>query len=200
MSPSSQYWLKAIVWFNLDIFMWNIYLCNLVFQCKLQVSKFIEMLIHLNPLSLFSGSVDGLHRLSTIGNTGSAISVLFPHSAPSWILRKCENLASPSLQDGASMCHYSLTWNHTPTHLQPIFSYQKEGPYKFQNKEYVLYITGGLLEGVLSVSGRYLLDVLGQDRWTQSRRTGYRTTQPVSLGIDYLFLSWGGTHTIRSWK
>ena len=79
---------------------------------------------------------------------------------------------------------------HPPaTHPRPIFFYQKEGPYKFQNKEYVLYITGGLLEGVLSGSGRYLLDVLGQDMWTQSRRTGYRTTQPVSLGIDYLFLS-----------
>ena len=37
-----------------------------------------------------------------------------PHSAPSWILSLAENLASSSLQDGATEWHYSLAW--TPPH------------------------------------------------------------------------------------
>ena len=32
---------------------------------------------------------------------------MYPHSAPSWILNKAENPASPSLQDGATKWHYS---------------------------------------------------------------------------------------------
>ena len=31
-----------------------------------------------------------------------------PHSAPSWILSQAENLASSSLQDGATKWHYFL--------------------------------------------------------------------------------------------
>ena len=45
---------------------------------------------------------------------------LLPHSAPSWILSLAENLASSSLQDGATEWHYSLTGTTyplpTPTH------------------------------------------------------------------------------------
>ena len=40
---------------------------------------------------------------------------LLPHSAPSWILSKAENLASPSLQDGATKWVYFLKENHQPT-------------------------------------------------------------------------------------
>ena len=37
-----------------------------------------------------------------------------PHSAPSWILSKAENLASTSLQDGVTQWHYSEA-THPPT-------------------------------------------------------------------------------------
>ena len=38
-----------------------------------------------------------------------------PHSAPSWILSQAENLASSSLQDGATEWCYSLAWTiHSP--------------------------------------------------------------------------------------
>ena len=40
---------------------------------------------------------------------------ILPHSAPSWILRYAENLASFSLQDGATEWYYFLAWtNHPP--------------------------------------------------------------------------------------
>ena len=39
----------------------------------------------------------------------SAQPSLLPHSAPSWILSKSENLASSSLQDGATKCLYYQT-------------------------------------------------------------------------------------------
>ena len=36
------------------------------------------------------------------------IADILPHSAPSWILSKAENLASSSLQDGATKWYYFL--------------------------------------------------------------------------------------------
>ena len=53
-------------------------------------------------------------------NSGYAI---LPHSAQSWILSKAENLASSSLQDGATTWHYSQPrTTHPPTrHPQDTF-------------------------------------------------------------------------------
>ena len=42
--------------------------------------------------------------------------MFLPHSVPSWILSKAENLASPSLQDGATKWEYFLKENHPATH------------------------------------------------------------------------------------
>ena len=44
------------------------------------------------------------------------ISIILPHSAPSWILSLAENLASSSLQDGATKWLYYLTG---PPHPHP---------------------------------------------------------------------------------
>ena len=44
------------------------------------------------------------------------------HSAPSWILSKAENLASSSLQDGATEWHYYLAWTtHPPPATAKLF-------------------------------------------------------------------------------
>ena len=43
---------------------------------------------------------------------------ILPHSAPSWILSKAENLASPKLQDGATKWVYFLKeTTHPPDHM-----------------------------------------------------------------------------------
>ena len=43
--------------------------------------------------------------------------IVLPHSAPSWILSYAENLASFSLQDGATKWHdYVPATTHPPTH------------------------------------------------------------------------------------
>ena len=44
----------------------------------------------------------------------SSLQEFLPHSAPSWILSIAENLASTSLQDGATKWHYSEETTHPP--------------------------------------------------------------------------------------
>ena len=47
----------------------------------------------------------------------SKFDYLLPHSAPSWILSLAENLASSSLQDGATKClYYVPEATHPPSH------------------------------------------------------------------------------------
>ena len=47
---------------------------------------------------------------------------LLPHLAPSWILSYAENLASLSLQDGATEWHDYVLGTHPPTHPVPNLS------------------------------------------------------------------------------
>ena len=55
-----------------------------------------------------------------MSNSRPLILPWLPHSAPSWILSKAENLASSSLQDGATKWHHSDETTHQPSH-PPIF-------------------------------------------------------------------------------
>ena len=55
-----------------------------------------------------------LHNFWTIFQHLDNIKLILPHSAPSWILSKAENLASSSLQDGATKWYYFL--EEPPTH------------------------------------------------------------------------------------
>ena len=47
------------------------------------------------------------------------VTLFLPHWAPSWILSLAENLASSSLQDGATEWHYSGTGTTYPPSTHP---------------------------------------------------------------------------------
>ena len=64
----------------------------------------------------------GLPYLAPVGPFLHCLAML-PRSAPSWILSYAENLASFSLQDGATEWHDYVRGTHPPTHPVPNLTY-----------------------------------------------------------------------------
>ena len=68
---------------------------------------------------------------------------LLPHSAPSWILSKAENLASTSLQDEATLnSTYLATWGYLATYA----AIPRKGLVEFTSQvRIILYVSLSLL-------------------------------------------------------